>query len=139
MIISDHRQICGYEESLWKGPIPFLMGIVGPFSYVLPAAALLLLLSEPLFGQSPGKLIVKIAIKDEVSTVPSLAKRWIRHLLKTLSLWLVNLALIVGVWQIALIAVFFAIYTFVNFLLSLGFKHQTFYDRIAKTHIVKLE
>lgn len=39
-----------------------IVGILGPFVYVLPLAILLVFMMEPLTGESPGKRILRLRI-----------------------------------------------------------------------------
>ena len=125
----------GSPDSLWKGPIPFLLGVIGPFSYVLPLAIWLVLLSEPLFGTSPGKFLFRLKICKTDGKQAKLKEKWIRHASKTSPLWILILALLVGSWQVAVISVFALVVILPGFFLLLGPQKMAIHDSLSKTGV----
>jgi hypothetical protein len=88
----------GTPETIWKGPIPMLLGIAGTFVYALPFACLLVALVEPVAGASPGGALFGVrsnADRDE---------RWRRAIVAAIPWWGLTVALVIGSWQIAVVA-----------------------------------
>jgi uncharacterized RDD family membrane protein YckC len=128
----------GHPESIWKGVIPFFMGMAGPFTYVLPLAFYLIFLSEALFDTSPGKLVFRIRICTIRGESLSGRERWLRHVIKTAPLWLMLLALLMGRWELAIISIITLIILLLGILMVFNSKKQSLHDRLAGTKVVKL-
>jgi len=94
----------GAPDTLWKGPIPMLMGIAGRFVYVLPVALLAIALCEPLFGNSPGKAILGLASDADGDRADPHARRWIRTAVRAAPWWGLTVALVTGSWVLALVS-----------------------------------
>ena len=94
----------GNPDTLWKGPIPMIMGYLGTFVYALPLAILLVMLIEPFIGASPGKMLLHLrAVSEDGAAVPS-ADRWHRAAFEATPVLGLVIALLAGSWQIAVIA-----------------------------------
>ena len=126
----------GAPDSLWRGPIPMLLGVVGPFTYILPLALYLIFLTEPLFNNSLGKQLFKLKITDHLGNSPQSKQKWIRHFIKTSPLWIMILALVLGSWQIALISVMSAFVVLLGSGVFIGSKKLTLHDFLAKTTVL---
>ncbi|MFH1825757.1 MAG: RDD family protein [bacterium] len=88
----------GAPDTFWKGTIPWLMGLAGPFIYTLPLAFLLISLPE-IWGWSLGKKFVGLSIASGNGRSGLL----IRFLIKTVGFWGITLALVTGSrWLIVL-------------------------------------
>jgi hypothetical protein len=72
--------------------------------YGVPAAATLLLLAEPVFGASPGKLACGLAVRGRGGASAVRSRRWRRFLVKTSPAWSATAALVLGSWALALVA-----------------------------------
>jgi hypothetical protein len=94
----------GAPDTLWRGPIPMLMGIAGRFVYVLPVALLAVALCEPAFGNSPGKAMLGLANDAEGDRADSRARRWIRTIVRAAPWWGLTVALLTGSWVLALLS-----------------------------------
>jgi hypothetical protein len=93
----------GAADTIWKGPIPMILGMLGPFVYGLPFAILLVLLAEPLTGTSPGKALLGLTIVPSGDGIPSRRQRWRRAIVKATPCWGLTAALLTGSWVLALI------------------------------------
>jgi hypothetical protein len=94
----------GEPGTLWRGPIPLLMGIAGTFVYSLPCAMLMVALIEASAGRSPGQALLRIPVIP--GTQPgSAGERWRRVLIGAAPWWGLTAALLLGSWQLALLAV----------------------------------
>ena len=120
----------GEPASLWKGPIPLLLGIIGPFFYVLPFAFLLIFLPEAIWGWSIGKKIFELKIEASKESL------WTRYLIKTSGLLGITLALIIGSWELTVISTGIGIIILLGFFLSLGREKTALHDRLAGTVVV---
>ena len=83
-------------ESLWKGPIPMVLGIVGEVAYLLPLTLTLILLAEPLTGRTPGKAVTRLVLSPNDDMT-----RWRRFAAKGSGPLLCVLGLLIGRWEIA--------------------------------------
>jgi hypothetical protein len=96
----------GASDTIWKGPIPMLMGIAGTFVYSLPFAFLIVAMCEPLFGFSPAGAMLG---RTNAAVAP-LRERWRRAFIRAAPWWGLTLALLTGSWVLALV---FSIVAFV--------------------------
>jgi hypothetical protein len=92
----------GSPETIWKGPVPMILGILGTLVYTLPFSMLLILATEPLTGTSPGKAIFKLAIVPDEAARLSRKQLYWRAATKTVLFWGLILALLLGSWLAAL-------------------------------------
>jgi hypothetical protein len=122
-------------QSLWKGPVPMLLGNVGDLAYGFPLALLLLLAAGALLGASPGEALLRLRVAGAGDGAAGAGRRWLRLLLLAAPLWLWNLALVAAAWQLAAASAgAFA-------LLALGWLPvlaggRAFHDRLAGTRVV---
>jgi hypothetical protein len=93
----------GAPDTLWKGPVPMLMGIAGTFVYSLPFALLVVALCEPLFGNSPGKALLGLASARGGDAISSRRRRWLRAFVRAAPWWGLTAALLAGSWVLALV------------------------------------
>lgn len=84
----------GEPGTVWRGFIPMMLGAIGNYFYTLPFALFLIFLPEAIWGQSIGKFILRIKIAGEPK------KLWLRYFIKTVGLWGMSLAFVLGVWQL---------------------------------------
>jgi len=89
----------GEPGTLWKGPIPMLMGIAGTFVYALPLAFLLVALAAPAVGASPGELLLRVRPRG----VENRAARWRQAIVLATPWWGLTAALLIGSWQFAVV------------------------------------
>jgi len=110
----------GEPGTIWKGTIPWIMGMFGEYVYTLPFALFLVFLPEAIWGRSIGKLVLRIKIAGEPK------KLWLRYFIKTIGLWGMTLALVLGIWQLLI------------FFLGLGIIVIFFnlQDRLTRTTII---
>jgi hypothetical protein len=82
----------GSPDTLWKGPIPMLMGIAGTFVYSLPIALFAVAMFKP--------LLVEPAARDAA---------WRRAIVRSAPWWGLTIALLAGSWVLAVISCVVAI------------------------------
>ena len=104
----------GAPDTWWKGPIPMLMGIAGTFVYALPFAFLVVALSEPVFGNSPGRALLGLANSRGGEGDVFRRQRWRRALIRTAPWWGLTVALLAGSWVLALVFSMVALAFLVN-------------------------
>ena len=102
----------GQPGTIWKGSIPWMLGMIGPFIYVLPIVFFLIFLPEAIWGQSIGKKIFGLKIKGTPKEL------WLRYLIKTVGFWGITLALILGSWQLLVFFLGAGIIVLLGFLVS---------------------
>ena len=125
----------GSPDTIWKGPIPMILGAVAPVSYGFAFAAILVLLMEPWFHVSPGKLLTGSIITGREGHLPRFGTAWARFFLKTLSLWIFLFALVGGdPFGVAAAAVVAAL-TLAGFFLVASSRSTTLHDRITGTEV----
>jgi RDD family len=93
----------GAAGTIWKGPIPMILGILGPLVYGLPFAILLVLLTEPLIGTSPGKALLGLTIVPCDGGILARRQLWRRAIIKATPFWGLTAALLAGSWMLALV------------------------------------
>jgi hypothetical protein len=123
----------GSPNTLWQGPIPMVLGIMGTLVYGLPFAMLLVFLPEALSGATPGKCLLRIRVKGREDSPATKWRLWLRYLLKTCGLWGMTLALLAGSWELAIIAAVAQIVVLLGFLLCFGTNSLALHDRISGT------
>ncbi len=94
----------GSPGTVWKGPIPMIMGYLGTLVYVMPLAVLLVMLLEPVTGASPGKRLFRLAVVESEDPVVARRVRWRRAAMQLSPIAGLVVALLVGSWQLALVA-----------------------------------
>lgn len=118
----------GEPDTLWTGPLPMALGLLGGIVYLLPLTLLLTWLAEPLTGRTPGHALLRLEIHG--------TKRWTRYLFKAAGPLLLVSGLLAGRWE-PLIAGIAA-----SILMSAGFlagapRGSTLHDRAAGTRLTK--
>lgn len=124
-------------ESIWKGLGPMLMGLTAPVSYGFALGLALILLSEALFGVSPGKMVTRSAIRGADGGAPDRARLVRRFQVKTAWILLYLVALGTGFWQILVPAVLAAVAVAVGGLGMFGPAGRTLHDRLARTAVLR--
>lgn len=122
-------------DSIWKGPVPMIMGILGPFVYVLPLSILLIMLSEPITGISPGKKILGLKIIPRNNVILSKKMLWCRSAIKTSFFWGLVLAMLLGNWILALCSVVLGCAVFFNMSLTLLFPIKPIHEALSQTSV----
>jgi uncharacterized membrane protein len=89
----------GQADTVWRGPVPLVLGILGNVVYALPVVCLIALLPEAVVGRGPGKLVLRLHIlHDHSDAVVAQGSRGaslpLRFLLKMLPcvIWVLALA-----------------------------------------------
>lgn len=123
----------GAEGTLWRGPLPMILGYLGPLSYGLPFALLLVHLAEPLFGLTPGKLFAGLAIAGSDGAPAGTSRLWLRTAVKCGGLCLLVLALLAGSWQLAALGVLVTLVFLLGALPALLPSGRSLHDRLAGT------
>lgn len=133
----------GSPDTIWKGPVPMILGILGPLVYGLPFSILLVMLLEPLTGASPGKGLMGLRIisRGRSSTVRDQAvaprRLWYRTAIKTAPLWGLLVALLAGSWMLALLFALVGCVLVLNFALAQFTSIELAHDAIARTGVVR--
>lgn len=127
----------GSADTIWKGPIPMIMGIMGCFVYVFPLAVLLVLLTEPLFGSSPGKRMLGLRIASCDNALITSKKLWCRSILKTAFFWGIVIALLAGNWLLAVCSVLSGCILLSSMLLSVLFPIRSIHEFLSRTCVIK--
>jgi hypothetical protein len=128
----------GSVDTIWKGPVPMIMGILGPFTYVLPLAMLLVLLAEPLTGTSPGKSMLGLKIIPYNKAILSKKSLWCRTAIKSVFFWGLVVALLSGNWILALCATVMGCAVLCNMVLSLLFYIRPIHETQSQTCVTKI-
>jgi uncharacterized RDD family membrane protein YckC len=123
----------GAPETVWKGAIPMIMGILGPFVYGLPFAILIVLLAEPSVGISPGKRLFGLRVRSRGAGAPSRAQYWRRAIIKSAPFWGLTLALVAGSWQLALAFSIAGLALLADVALSLFTSRPAVHDAVSAT------
>jgi hypothetical protein len=109
----------GAADTIWKGPLPMILGILGPFVYGLPFAILLVLVSEPLIGTSPGKALLGLKIVPCGDGIVARGQLWRRAIIKATPFWGLTAALLTGSWVLSLVFSIVGVAQLANMALSL--------------------
>jgi uncharacterized RDD family membrane protein YckC len=125
----------GSPDTLWKGPIPMILGILGPFVYVLPLSILLVLLTEPLTGTSPGKLWLGLKVVPNDHAQVFSKRLWLRFVVKASPFWGMVVALLSGSWVLALFSVVLGVALLANMVLSLFCSIGTAHEVWSQTSV----
>lgn len=127
----------GAEDTIWKGPIPMILGILGPFVYGLPFAILLVLLVEPLIGTSPGKALLGLTIIPCGGGILSRRQLWRRAIIRATPWWGLTAALLTGSWVLALVFSIVGVALLGNMTLSLFTSIRPVHEALSETCLTR--
>jgi len=125
----------GAPGTLWTGPLPLMLGVVGEVVYLLPFALFVAWILDPLTGATVGKRLLGLRVRDAGGRPASRRRRWFRNTLQTVGLWGWTLALVTGRWEIALVATLAGIVVLVGSLAALGPASLALHDRLSRTSV----
>lgn len=94
----------GDPSSLWSGPLPLILGTFGEIVYALPFTLLLAWLVGPITGATSGERITRLRICDTSGRPASRTAHWLRCAIETSGMSGWTLALLTGLWPIAVAA-----------------------------------
>jgi len=123
----------GEPNTLWKGPLPLMLGVVGEVVYLLPFTLLLVWILDPLTGATPGKRLLRLRVRDAEGQPISLQRRWYRTAVQTFGLWGLTLALLADRWEIAALAALGGGAVLAGSLVAMGPKSLALHDRLSRT------
>lgn len=129
----------GDPHTLWKGPIPMMLGIVGEVVYLLPFTFLVVRLLEPLTGATIGKRALGLRVRAADGGPASRSRLWLRTGILTVGMWGWTLALLVGSWQIAVLATAAGLVVFLGCFAALGPRKLALHDRWSGTGVGRRE
>lgn len=121
----------GSSDTFWRGPIPMVLGILGPLVYGLPAALLLVLLPEALLGAGPGKWALRLRIVGGAGETAHARSLWLRWTVKCAGLWGMAIALAVGEGFAALAALAAGLVVLAGFFAAAGPRRLALHDRLS--------
>jgi hypothetical protein len=127
----------GAPDTLWKGPIPMMMGIAGTFIYALPIAILFVQLCEGAVGTSLGKAMLGVTIGPTANGMVSRRHAWRRAVIKSTPCWGLTLALLAGSWMLALVFAIVAVAMLGNFALALVTSTRPVHDAWSGTRVIR--
>jgi hypothetical protein len=110
----------GAPGTLWKGPVPMMMGVAGTFVYALPLAFLLVALVEPMTGWSPGSKALRLRPSILRDHDASSRARWRDAIIRATPWWGLTAALLLGSWELAVVVVIASLSIPVARLLGVG-------------------
>jgi len=90
----------GEPDTLWRGPVPLVLALLGPLVYGVPFAAWIVRLAEPLFGASPGQRLLGLEVRSARGGPAAAGARVRRFLFATAPWGLATLALAAGRWEV---------------------------------------
>ncbi len=125
----------GDPETLWKGPVPLMLGVVGEVVYLLPFALFLAWILDPLTGATIGKRVMGMRVCDPDGRPSSRQARWRRSAIQTAGLWGMAVALVAGRWEMAVLATFVGVVMVAGSLLALGPASLALHDRLSSTGV----
>lgn len=94
----------GDPASLWTGPLPLILGTFGEIVYTLPFTLLLAWVIGPIAGVTSGEWVTALRICDVSGRPASRTARWLRCAIETCGMAGCTLALLTGMWPIAVVA-----------------------------------
>jgi uncharacterized RDD family membrane protein YckC len=123
----------GDPHTLWKGPLPFILGAIGEVVYLMPFIFLLVWILDPLTGATLGKRVFRLRVRATDGRPASTARRWYRCALQTAGLWGFTIALLAGSWQLAAIATVAGAIVLVGSFAAAGPSSLALHDRLSGT------
>ena len=128
----------GAPDTLWKGPLPLMLGVVGEVVYLLPCALLLAWILDPLTGATAGKRLLGLRVRGACGRPVSRPRFWHRAALQTIGMWGWTLALLAGDWRIAVLATTACGIILLGSLAALGSDSLTLHDRLSATMVCRV-
>lgn len=128
----------GSADTIWKGPIPMIMGVLGTFIYVLPLSTLLILSAEPLIGISLGKKILRLKIIPYNNLILSKKMLWCRSAIKTSIFLGLVISMLIGSWIVALCSLTLGFIVLCSMVLSLFLYIKPIHDALSQTCVIKI-
>jgi hypothetical protein len=123
----------GDPHSLWKGPLPFILGAIGEIVYLMPFIFLLVWTVDPLTGATIGKRVLRLRVRGTDGQPASNARRWWRSAMQTAGFWGLTLALLVGSWQLVIVATIAGAIVLAGSLAAAGSSSLALHDRLSGT------
>ena len=123
----------GDPHTLWKGPLPFILGAIGEVVYLMPFIFLLVWILDPLTGATVGKRLLRLRVRATDGLPASNARRWWRSALQTAGFWGLTLAFLVGAWQLALAATIAGAIALAGCFAAAGPSSLALHDRLSDT------
>ncbi len=120
--------------SLWKGPIPLILGVFGKLVYLLPLMLVVVLLVEPLFRRSIGKAVTGQRLCASDGAPPSARASWWRFAFKAGPACIAVLGFVVGSWELLVLACLLSVVVAIAFAPVL-FGRAALYDRWVGTDV----
>jgi len=124
-------------DSLWKGPLPLMIGVFGEVFYLLPFTLLLVWILGPLTGATMGKRLLGLRVRDFEGRPISRQRHGYRTALLTVGLWGWTLALLAGRWELAALASLGGAVVLAGSLVALGPESLTLHDRLSRTSVLR--
>jgi uncharacterized RDD family membrane protein YckC len=127
----------GQPGTWWTGPVPLVLGMFGEVVYFLPFALFLAWLLDPLSGATLGKRLLGIRVRAANGTEASLGRRFTRTVVETVGLWGWTVAILLGSWQLVVLAFASGSVVLAGTLLALGRPGLTLHDRLTGTCVYR--
>jgi len=128
----------GQPGTLWKGPIPMILGAFGEVVYGLPFAGLLAWSADPLTGATLGKRLFRLRVRAVDGGPARTSRRLLRFAIQTVGLWGWTLALLSGRWEMALAATVTGVAVLLGAPLALGPRSLALHDRLSRTALFRI-
>lgn len=127
----------GTPDTLWTGPLPMVLGVVGEVVYLLPFALFVVWILDPLTGATLGKRLLGLRVRDAGGRPASKRTLWFRNAIQTAGLWGWALALVAGRWEIALVASLAGLVVLAGSLTTFGPASLALHDRLSGTSVCR--
>lgn len=125
----------GDADTLWKGPLPLMLGVFGEVVYLIPFTFLLAWILDPLTGATVGKRLLRLRVRQDDDQPASRQRLWRRSAVQTVGLWGWTLALLTGRWEPAAFASLAGTVVLVGCVAALGPASRTLHDRLSGTTV----
>jgi uncharacterized RDD family membrane protein YckC len=125
----------GEPDTLWKGPLPLVMGTFGEVVYLLPLTLFLVWSLDPMTGATIGKRLLGLRVCDDDGQPASQQRLWLRSALQTAGFSGWTLALLAGRWEIAVLASLAGGIVLLGSLSALGPASLALHDRLTHTSV----
>lgn len=127
----------GQPGTLWKGPIPMVLGAVGEVTYLLPFVAAVVWSLDVWGGATVGKRLFGLRVATGSGGRAGVATRLRRFAVQAVGAWGWTLSLLAGSWILAVVATLGGGVAMAASLLALGPSKRALHDRIAGTVVVR--